>query len=532
MLCIKLPLIVVLLFRLGLQSLAEDITTHVLIDPQREWDTSEAAVSLARDTSNNLYICVESLGADGSGKVSTVLYKTNPAGQVLWSYEATGVNGTPHKLVVSDAKAQAFVVLSLPFAESSPSSSALIRIDGISASAKSPIGNNFLQHQVLYSVGSAKVRARLFSCALDTESGDIMITGGANGPLFGASQGQSDVIVARLTPRGTLVAQIQVGTTDDEFGRDIDINSKHREAVVAAQRTSSRGEVDSVLYRFDAQTLVQIGEPLLVPRYGNGYDIPMSVAISPQEDGATVTFVGGDALVASERRTDMFVHVHVNIDGVESSVGAYIDGADDLNYQDFGTALQAGIDGNAYQVGYSVESDHEDTHSIFIAVVSPTGRVLYRTRKRTGMLSFEHPNALVALNNGDGLAFAGWTRTNRTGPRKGIVGFARLPSAKIPRFTGFGGTIEEAAAPESEPPTGARDSSSSSRSQVTVIAACAAVGAIVIVGCAAGIAAVVSRKRAQIAADAASAPRAGAASGSGHAVGRGGSQRAHAVGLV
>lgn len=445
---------VFLLSQTFLLALAQDEARWKIItlaDPNSTSGVSEKAVAVAQERNGAFVVAVERSSALSTTS-TPLLYKTAGSGNLHWTVKSKK-RGTPFDIVLNPERDVAYLIVSSPAgSDSSYSNGHVIRFSGISALATAIDVSSFVHEEVLFSTSSKRGNTKLFACVLDRSSGDLLLTGGTSDSLYGPSKGGSDVVVIRISQSGKVLASTQLGTTDDEFGRAIGISADSSIVSVAVQRFISGGGVESLLYRLNAATLEDDEGPLLIDNYGSTpLFTPSDVAVTGptfNENNTRTTVICGSSITVPVRKTDMFFHVFSKIEGSDSDVPVYIDGAKDEKRDDHAVAIRAAPDGNFYSIGYSSPSSPSDSVSLTLTVLSPTGEVLYRIA-HSGMGNTPEGNALyptsMVLTEAESeilVIVVGYAQ--HESEKKPILASVSIPKGMVPRFKGFGAIVKGA----------------------------------------------------------------------------------------
>lgn len=445
---------------------AEDDTTWTTVtleDASIGATDSDKAVAIAYEGSS--FIVAVERKSPNTASATPVLYKVSSSGEVLWTFEAQALSGTPFDIAVNQNQGTAYLVLSSMGVDSPYTSGHIIRYSGISEAFVSTDVQNVVSEDIFFTTDSVLGNTKLFGCVLDPLNGDLFVTGGTSASLYGRSNGKSDVIVIRISSSGQVLATTQFGSVANEFGRAIDISADSTVVAVAVQKILENGGSESLLYRLDATTLSDSEGPQTLLSYAaTPLFTPTDVAISGplvSEPGTITTVITGSALTVPDRKADMFFHVFAKIGESESNVAVYVDGVADRKNYDYAIGLRAGTDGNLYSIGYSSSSEESLTSSLSLVVVSPTGETIYR-HGGTPISNTVPEEAAMAMtlfseNSTIIVAFVGCVRLGMA--KRATLGLAIPPPGKIPVFEGFGSVVEgaEAGSPSSPSPSSDRD---------------------------------------------------------------------------
>lgn len=473
-------------------------TTVTLNDPSIRDNDSDKAVAVGYEGTS--FIVAVERTSPSSSSATPVLYKVTESGDLLWTLEAQGLRGTPFDIAVDQNQKAAYLVVSSAGVGSPYTVGHLVRYSGISGSIVDNDVRQTVSEEIVFTTDSVPGNTKLFGCALDPSNGDLYLTGGTSGSLYGESKGRSDVIVIRISSSGQVLATIQFGSVADEFGRAIDISTDSNTVAVAVQKVLETGGTESLLYRLDASTLVDAeGPQTLISYTATPLYTPTDVAISApllSEPGTVTTVVAGNALVIPDRKTDMFYHVFANIGDSESSVAVYVDGITDSKNNDYAVALDAGTDGNFYSIGYSSTGEGALSNSLTLVVISPTGETLYRSGQTPppNTVSEESTAGMVSFtaNSRINVAFVGSIRVGMV--KRPSFGLVVSPADRIPVFKGFGSVVEGAEADSPSKPSSGGDGDKASGLGIMPIATGAVAGVLVLL---VGVLAVVFFRRRQ-----------------------------------
>lgn len=424
-------------------------TTTLLSDSKSTSGFSEKAVAIAQERNGNFIIAV-----DRSSSLSTsstpLLYKSSRSGKIHWVVKANDL-GTPFDIVLNSERDIAYLVVSSTAGStSSYSNGHVLRFSGISALATTANASSLVHEELMFSTNSTNGHTKLFSGALDRSTGDVFLTGGTSDSLYGTSKGGSDVVVLRISQTGEMLAKTQFGTANHEFGRAIDVSADSEVVSVAVKQSMGDGGIESVLYRLDAKTLKDSEGPRSLHNYGSTplfttNDVAVTGPTAKEIDTRT-TVICGSAITVPVRKTDLFFHVFAKVAGSDSDVPVYIDGANDEKRDDHAVAIRAASDGNFYSIGYSSPMNPNDPISITLTVLSPTGKILYRTSDGNTDRNQVFPTSMVLTEKESkvNVAFAGYSQQENM--KKPILGQISTPKGLIPEFEGFGSIIEGAGA--------------------------------------------------------------------------------------
>lgn len=467
-----------LFVRLAVAQDEEDDTTWTIVTLKDEGISaadSEKAVAIAYD-GVSFIVAVERTSRN-IASATPVLHKVTSSGNILWTFEAQALSGTPFDIAVNQSQGTAYLVVSSLGVDSPYTSGHVIRYSGISEPLVNGDVQQVVSEDIFFTADSIRGNTKLFGCALDALNGDLFVTGGTSASLYGASNGRSDVIVIRISSSGQVLATTQFGSVADEFGRAIDISADSTVVAVAVHKILENGGSESLLYRLDATTLSDSEGPQALLSYAaTPLFTPTDVAISGplvSEPGTMTTVISGSALTVPDRKNDMFFHVFAKIGESESNVAVYVDGVANRKNDDYAVGLKAGTDGNLYSIGYSSSSEESVATSLNLVVVSPTGATVYR-RGGTPINNSVPEEAAVAMtlfinNSRINVAFVGCVRVGSA--KRATLGLAVPPPGTIPVFKGFGSVVEgaEADSPSSQSPNTSPSSDGDKKNGVGII---------------------------------------------------------------
>lgn len=420
---------------------------------------SERAVSIAMFEEGTFIVAVERI-LSASVFTVPVLYKVTLSGTVLWARVTQGIMGTPHQLVVDRKRKIAYVTVSSTQLSTSPHTGGfVIRFQGLSKPTNSEGAKLLISEEMFFSTDLRRGSSKLFACALDIDTGDIFVTGGATRNLYGISRGRSDVIALRIGASGIILASAQFGSEHEEFGRAIAISSNCSVIAVSVFTMLENGGSESALYRLHAKSLAVIDGPATLPNFGAiPFFAPADIAVSQSiQSGpaSTVTVICGRALTVPDHRTDAFLHVYARVNEANTNIAVYVDGAVDQKKDDYAVAVEAGNDGNIYSIGYTEDGSSSAFTAIILVVISPLGEILYRSerkgRESDGNRSVPTAMIMFHMNDKSHIAYTGYALEGDN--RKAIIGTASLPADIIPIFKGFGDIVKGAGVdPVPKPP--------------------------------------------------------------------------------
>eukprot|EP00178_Gracilaria_changii_P021100 TRINITY_DN6269_c0_g1_i1.p1 TRINITY_DN6269_c0_g1~~TRINITY_DN6269_c0_g1_i1.p1 ORF type:complete len:527 (+),score=82.43 TRINITY_DN6269_c0_g1_i1:760-2340(+) len=418
----------------------------ILRDPSPTNVWSEIAIALESLENGDSIVAIDRQKLPSSNSVPAI-YKVSQFGEVAWGVESRLVSGSPFAMVINELFDIAYVVVSSYVTTKSEFHGHVLRFSGISSNGHPDDIYSKVSEAVFFTTESTGGVTKLFDCTINAINGDVYVTGGTSGSLYGDSHGKGDIIVIRLAPSGDVVKAVQFGSHEDEFGRAIDISTDGTEIVVAVHRGLENGGSEALMYRLNAISLdISDGPQMLMEQGATPLFTVNDIAIGPPaRDGSVTTFMTGKALAIPDRDVDLFMHVFATLKNDVSNVPVYVDGSSHGKGADQGVAVRAASDGNAYCIGYSEAVD--GARNMLLFVLSPTGQVVLLTnRNEMNATHLEKPSdmALTQESNRTVVRYVGYTQS-QNGTRA-TFGFAMPAVGAVKPFEGFGEIVEEAAA--------------------------------------------------------------------------------------
>lgn len=451
--------------------------------PGGNGNISEAAIGIAH-ASGDIYFVVTERSQAGSLLRTPVLHKvsasrTAASATTVWSKTVRAASGLTFALALNANRNSVYLLILTPSGAGNAAQAHVVLLSDINGTESNT--RNRVQERTIFSTPANAAITKMFDCALNEANGDLYLTGGTLDSLYAPSQGKGDITVVRLSSIGQELAKVQFGSKDEEFGRAIAISADASVVSVAASRVLPDGGIESLMYRLDAQTLRVLGPPRTLPSYGTPLFTVRGVAVSGPGNAppaALTTFVAGSALAIPNQKNDIYIHAFSNVNGKESDVAVYIDGADDNRQSDSCVSIQAGSDGNAYCLGYTETTELPLSRNLNFAVVSPTGQQLFVSERSTPAGSLEIPVAMILVETNSGLTLAYVGQTEEQGTKIPTIGFVVPPPNVVPIFQGFGDQFKQAQASKSPSPA---PTPKTNGSPIAIIGVGAGMGLIVIV---------------------------------------------------